>query len=72
MRGICLRYGPDGSVLAHSCVQAVSSEKDKSNSYKQIREVCSKPTLQSQEAGETRRTSLWGGNEVKKGAKVRA
>lgn len=51
---------PDGSVLAHSCVQGVSSGKDKSNDrYKQIREVCSKPTIQNQEGGETG-TSLWG------------
>lgn len=71
MRGICLRYRPDGSVLAHSCVQGISSGMDKSNNrYKQIREVCSKRILQSQEAGETRRISLQGGKGLRKEQKL--
>lgn len=69
LRGICLRYRLDGSVLAHSCVQGASSGKGKSNNrYKQIREVCSKHTIQ--EAGETRGTSLQGRKRLRKEQKL--
>lgn len=52
LMGLCLH-------TAHSCVQGVSSGKDKSNNRcKQIREVCSKSNIQRQEAGETRRMLL--------------
>lgn len=52
LMGLCLH-------TAHSCVQGVSSGKDESNNrYKEIREVCSKSNVQSQEAGETKRMLL--------------
>lgn len=60
-RGSWWIYRPDESVWLHTkvCVQGACSRNEKTNKrYKEVREACLKPDVQSLDAGETQKISL--------------